>query len=80
MTFVGPTHNTGTEVLATSATCAVAAGAHTEVAFMPPVVSPPSTIGTTRSAPPYLISPRTRHHIAAASGTSRTIADYGVGS
>ena len=78
-TFVGPIHNTVTEMLAKSATCAVDAGAPPPLASRLSVVSPPSTIGATVPAPQNLISSRTRHRTAAAAGTPRATADYGFG-
>ena len=57
-TFIGPisTHDTAAEAPAISTTCAVDAGAPPGLAFGLPVVSPPSTIGTTVPVPPDLIS------------------------
>ena len=47
--------------------------------FRPPVVSPPPTIGAITSAPTGLISSRTRHGAAAATGIPRATNHYGFG-
>ena len=58
---------------------AVNTGAPPGSASWPPVVSPLSTIGTTEPPPLGLISSRARHRAAAAAGTPRPSADYGLG-
>ena len=80
-TFIGPisTHDTAAGAPAISTTCTVDAGDPPGLAFALPVVSPPSTIGTTVPVPPDLISSRTRHLAAAAARTPRATADYGFG-
>ena len=79
-TFIGPisTHDTAAGAPAISTTCTVDAGDPPGLAFALPVVSPPSTIGTTVPVPPDLISSRTRHLAAAAARTPRATADYGL--
>ena len=65
--------------LSSSATCAVDAGALPVLAFRPPFVSLPPTIGATAPSPTDLISSRTRHRTAAAAGSPHPTADYGFG-
>ena len=76
-TFIGPisTHDTAAEAPAISTTCAVVASAPPGLAFGLPVVSPPSTIGTTVPVPPDLILSRTHHRTTAAAGTPRATDD-----
>ena len=80
-TFVGPVsaHRTVDEPPPCLEKAAVDTGAPPGSASRPPVVSPPSTIGATIPAPPDLISSRTRHRAAAATGTPRAAIDYGFG-
>ena len=79
-TFVGPisTHDNAAGSLARPANGAVDAGAFPGLAFRPPLVSPPPTIGATTPAPTDLISSRTSHRVAAA-GIPRATVDYGFG-
>ena len=77
--FVGPisTRDSTARPLVSSENAAVNTGAPPGSASRPPVISPLSTIGATEPPPSGLISSRTRHRAATATGTPRPTADYG---